>query len=207
MERVQLLSNLFAAMENWSKRCEGCSFIGSYSGSQQNAINISFVAGELQLQEKLPLCHCDLLCQKFVLTFGIGVTLALQHYNRRTVKCEFKFTYIYSCFVFNNYCLVQCILMNNNDNCLKNIRISFEAQHVVESLNGMYSDVGTETQFLEALGHSNIPIRKEFLFLEKVQVKGRKKRKISIVADGGWGMMSCEGKIIKLLASVLLTRS
>jgi hypothetical protein len=54
--------------------------------------------------------------------------------------------------------------------------------------NGIYSDDATETQFIEALGHSNLPIRKEFLFLEKVQVKGRKRRKISIMAGGGWGI-------------------
>lgn len=62
-------------------------------------------------------------------------------------------------------------------------------QHAVESLNGIYSDNATKTQFVEGLGHSNIPIRKEFHFLEKVQAKGRKKRKISIMADGGWGII------------------
>ena len=63
-------------------------------------------------------------------------------------------------------------------------------QHAIESLNGIYSETETETQFVEALGHSHTPIRKEFLFLEKVQLKGRKKRKIRIVTDGGWGIMS-----------------
>ena len=65
----------------------------------------------------------------------------------------------------------------------------FEVQLAVESLNGIYSDDATETHFIEALGHSNTPIRKEFLFLERVQVKGRKKRKIIIMADGGWGII------------------
>jgi hypothetical protein len=37
---------------------------------------------------------------------------------------------------------------------------------------------------IEALGHSSIPIRKESHFLEKVQLKRRKKSKISVMADG-----------------------
>jgi hypothetical protein len=40
------------------------------------------------------------------------------------------------------------------------------------------------------LGHSDIPIRNEFHFLEEVQMKGRKKGEISAMADGGWGIMS-----------------
>jgi len=79
----------------------------------------------------------------------------LQHDKKRTVKCEIKFTYNYSCFVFSNYCFVE-LYLNNDDICFRNICISFEVQNAVLSLIGIYSDEATGTQFVEALGHSNI---------------------------------------------------
>lgn len=50
------------------------------------------------------------------------------NYNKRTVKGEVKFTYNYSCFIFSNYCFVE-LYLNNNDNCFRNIHVSFEVQH------------------------------------------------------------------------------